>query len=65
MVGISTRSLKVKDKEEILQVATVSANWDTTIGEIIADAMDKVGRATARSLVEEAKFDTTEVVEGM
>src|SRR5215831_457546 len=33
---------KVKDKEEIKQVATVSANWDTTIGEIIADAMDKV-----------------------
>src|ERR1035438_7946649 len=30
---------KVKDKEEIKQVATVSANWDTTIGEIIADAM--------------------------
>src|SRR6266446_9531429 len=35
-------SKKVKDKEEIKQVATVSANWDTTIGEIIADAMDKV-----------------------
>ena len=31
---------KVKDKEEIKQVATVSANWDNTIGEIIADAMD-------------------------
>src|SRR5438477_594054 len=35
---------KVKDKEEIKQVATVSANWDTQIGEIIADAMDKVGK---------------------
>src|SRR6266403_81736 len=35
---------KVKDKEEIKQVATVSANWDNTIGEIIADAMDKVGK---------------------
>src|SRR5438093_9320511 len=35
---------KVKDKEEIKQVATVSANWDTTIGKIIADAMDKVGK---------------------
>src|SRR5438094_345257 len=34
---------KVKDKEEIKQVATVSANWDTSIGEIISDAMDKVG----------------------
>src|SRR5881396_2207761 len=41
-------SKKVKDKEEIKQVATVSANWDNTIGEIIADAMDKVAR-TARS----------------
>ncbi len=37
-------SKKVKDKEEIKQVATVSANWDSTIGEIIADAMDKVGK---------------------
>src|SRR5205823_6264109 len=35
---------KVKDKEEIKQVATVSANWDSTIGEIIADAMDKVAK---------------------
>src|SRR6185295_7079120 len=34
-------SKKVKDKEEIKQVATVSANWDETIGEIIADALDK------------------------
>src|SRR3974377_1332291 len=35
---------KVKDKEEIKKVATVSANWDTTIGEIIADAMEKAGK---------------------
>ena len=34
----------VKDKAEIQQVATVSANWDETIGAIIADAMDKVGK---------------------
>src|ERR1017187_4135736 len=56
-------SKKVKDKEEIKQVATVSANWDTTIGDIIADAMDKDGTIT----VEEAKsIETTlEVVEGM
>src|SRR5664279_1594894 len=45
---------KVKDKEEIKQVATVSANWDTTIGEIIADAMDKVGK-DGTITVEEAK----------
>src|ERR1700724_3604492 len=35
---------KVSDRTEIAQVATVSANWDQTIGEIIADAMDKVGK---------------------
>src|ERR1043165_7063776 len=37
-------SKKVKDKAEIQQVATASSNWDTTTGEIIADAMDKVGK---------------------
>ena len=41
---LSKIAKKVKDNEEIKQVATVSANWDTTIGEIIADAMDKVGK---------------------
>src|ERR1700759_5103816 len=57
---------KVKDKEEIKQVAPVSANWVTTIGEIIADAMDKVGK-DGTSTVEEAKsIETTlDVVEGM
>src|SRR6266702_1594434 len=57
---------KVKDKEEIKQVATVSANWDTTVGEIIADAMDKVGK-DGTITVEEAKTIETvlEVVEGM
>ena len=47
-------SKKVKDKEEIKQVATVSANWDHTIGEIIADALDKVGK-DGTVTVEEAK----------
>ena len=37
-------SKPVKDREEIRQVATVSANWDTEIGNIIAEAMDKVGK---------------------
>src|SRR5436190_14837547 len=37
-------SKKVSDREEIRQVATVSANWDETIGNIIADAMHKVGK---------------------
>src|SRR5438477_5611643 len=47
-------SKKVSDRTEIAQVATVSANWDKTIGEIIADAMDKVGK-DGTITVEEAK----------
>jgi chaperonin GroEL len=59
-------SKNVSGRKEIAQVATVSANWDTTIGEIIADAMDKVGK-DGTITVEEAKgIETTlEVVEGM
>jgi chaperonin GroEL len=59
-------SQKVTTTKEIAQVATVSANWDTTIGKIIADAMDKVGK-DGTITVEEAKgIETTlEVVEGM
>src|SRR6058998_1539860 len=57
---------KVKDKEEIKQVATVSANWDTQIGEIIADAMDKVGKDGTITVEEAKSIDTTlDVVEGM
>ena len=57
---------KVKDKEEIKQVATVSANWDNTIGEIIADAMDKVGKDGTITVEEAKSIETTlEVVEGM
>src|SRR5437762_1567800 len=59
-------SKKVKDKEEIKQVATVSTNWDTTIGEIIADAMDKVGKDGTITVEEAKSIETTlEVVEGM
>jgi chaperonin GroEL len=59
-------STEVTDTKEIAQVATVSANWDTEIGNIIADAMDKVGK-DGTITVEEAKgIDTTlDVVEGM
>mgnify|MGYP002787077208 CR=1 FL=1 len=59
-------SKKVNDREEIRQVATVSANWDTEIGDIIADAMDKVGK-DGTITVEEAKSIQTslDVVEGM
>jgi chaperonin GroEL len=59
-------SKKVKDKEEIKQVATVSANWDHTIGEIIADALDKVGKDGTVTVEEAKSIETTlEVVEGM
>src|SRR5258707_14500589 len=50
---------KVKDKEEIKQVATVSANWDTAIGEIIADAMDKVGKDGTITVEEAKSIETT------
>jgi len=59
-------SKKVSDRTEIAQVATVSANWDTAIGNIIAEAMDKVGK-DGTITVEEAKTIETslDVVEGM
>src|SRR4030095_3928751 len=57
---------KVKDKEEIKQVATVSANWDNAIGEIIADAMDKVGKDGTITVEEAKSIETTmEGVEGI
>src|SRR5437588_3991182 len=59
-------SRKVKEKEEIKQVATVSANWDSAIGGIIADAMDKVGKDGTITVEEAKSIETTmEVVEGM
>jgi chaperonin GroEL len=59
-------SKKVSDREEIRQVASISANSDDTIGNIIADAMDKVGK-DGTITVEEAKSIETylDVVEGM
>tara|TARA_B110000008_G_scaffold256210_1_gene273478 strand:+ start:8913 stop:10568 length:1656 start_codon:yes stop_codon:yes gene_type:complete len=64
--AFADQSEKVKDSEEIRQVATVSANWDQEIGEIIAEAMDRVGK-DGTITVEEAKGIETslEVVEGM
>jgi chaperonin GroEL len=59
-------SKKVNDREEIRQVATVSANWDDTIGQIIADAMDKVGKDGTITVEEAKSIETTlDVVEGM
>src|SRR3989339_617900 len=59
-------SKPTKDKKEIAQVGTISANGDSTIGDIIAEAMDKVGKEGVIT-VEEAKGMETEldVVEGM
>jgi chaperonin GroEL len=59
-------SKKVSDKKEIAQVATISANNDSAIGEMIAEAMDKVGKDGVIT-VEEAKGinDELDVVEGM
>jgi chaperonin GroEL len=63
---LKTLSEEVRGKEEIRQVATISANNDDEIGAIIADAMEKVGKYGTIS-VEEAKSMTTDldVVEGM
>lgn len=63
---LKKKSKKIKDKNEIEQVATISANNDKEIGEIIARAMERVGK-DGTITVEEAKgFETTlEVVEGM
>jgi len=59
-------SKEVKDKKEIAQVATISANSDSKIGDLIAEAMERVGKDGVIT-VEEAKGinDELEVVEGM
>src|SRR6266496_2462981 len=66
VVQLARITRKVKDNEEIKQVATVSANWETTIGGIIAEAMDKVGKDGTITVEEAKSIETTlEVVEGM
>ncbi len=59
-------STPIKDKKEVAQVASIAANCDTAIGNLIAEAMDKVGKDGVIT-VEEAKAmaTTLEVVEGM
>ena len=59
-------STPIKDKKEVAQVASIAANCDTTIGDLIAEAMEKVGKDGVIT-VEEAKSTATtlEVVEGM
>jgi len=59
-------SKKVKSTEEIAQVGSISANGDETIGEIIAKAMDKVGKDGTITVEEAKSIDTTlDIVEGM
>jgi len=64
--ALEKQSKKVKESSEIAQVGTISANGEETIGKIIAEAMDKVGK-DGTITVEEAKgIETTlDVVEGM
>ncbi|MGC9325575.1 MAG: chaperonin GroEL [Desulfomonilia bacterium] len=59
-------SKKVQDKKEIEQVGTISANGDSEIGQLIADAMDKVGKEGVITVEEAKGMETTlELVEGM
>jgi chaperonin GroEL len=66
VVAMTKSSKKVNDREEVRSVAIVSANWDSEIGDIIADAMDKVGKDGTITVEEAKSIDTSlDVVEGM
>ncbi len=66
MEDLKKRSKKVKGTEEIAQVGTISANGETAIGEMIANAMQKVGNEGVITVEEAKSLDTElEVVEGM
>jgi chaperonin GroEL len=57
---------KIRGREEIAQVGTVSSNGDTKIGELIAEAMEKVGKEGVITVEEAKSMETTlDVVEGM
>jgi chaperonin GroEL len=59
-------SKTVKDNKEIEQIATISANSDTSIGKIIAEAMEKVGKDGTITVEEARSIETTlDIVEGM
>jgi chaperonin GroEL len=70
-VGLIVEELKkmskpIKDKKDISQVGTISANNDSAIGEIIAEAMEKVGKEGVITVEEARVIETTlKVVEGM
>ena len=64
--ALESQSQPVKDRTSIAQVGTISANSDSDIGEIIADAMDKVGKDGTITVEEAKSIETTlDVVEGM
>ena len=64
--AIATAAKKIKNKDEIKQVATVSANGDTTIGDIIATAIEEVGEDGVITIEEGKGFETeVELVDGM
>ena len=57
---------KVKDREQIAQVGTISANNDQTVGDLLADAMDRVGKDGVITVEEAKSMGTTlDIVEGM
>jgi chaperonin GroEL len=59
-------STPVKGREQIQQIATISANGDESIGKIISDAMDKVGKDGTITVEEAKSMETTlDIVEGM
>jgi len=63
---LKSLSKPTKEQKEIAQVGTISANNDSTIGEIIAEAMSKVGKEGVITVEEAKSLDTQlEVVEGM
>ncbi len=64
--ALEKMSKPTKDQKEIAQVGTISANNDTTIGNIIAEAMNKVGKEGVITVEEAKSMETSlEVVEGM
>jgi len=66
VANLNSKKTTISTKEEIMQVATISANGETAIGRLIADAMEKVGRDGVITVQDgKALVDQLEVVEGM
>jgi chaperonin GroEL len=66
IAALQQLSKPVKDKKEISQVGTIAANGDTVIGDLIAEAMEKVGKDGVITVEEAKAIETSlEVVEGM